>query len=189
MTEVRPVVTSQSSEVSQLNTSFILNLMLKPRYVSAKVYYWGGGKLTPQKLEVFTKSRSALSVSSGNGHFAVITVEKQLYTWTVRAYSILTNEIIRINWVSVLVEFARVYSWDGGTAWSWRQGCVQIPETRSGLRGDSHQASGLRRRLHAVCFRSENINISSCFSFNLKGSFPNVIDLICTRVVRLLLKY
>ena len=38
--EVTPVVTSKSSEV----------------------YHWGGGKLTPQKHELFAKGRSALQV-------------------------------------------------------------------------------------------------------------------------------
>ncbi|ELT98382.1 hypothetical protein CAPTEDRAFT_123860, partial [Capitella teleta] len=45
------------------------------------VYSWGGGKLTPQQLEVFTKGHSALQVSAGHAHFAVVTVERELYTW------------------------------------------------------------------------------------------------------------
>ena len=49
-----------------------------------QVYFWGGGKTTPQRLELFSKGRSALCVSAGKGHFAVLTVEKKLYTWAVR---------------------------------------------------------------------------------------------------------
>ena len=39
--------------------------------------------MTPQKLELFTKGRGAVCVSVGKGHFAVLTVEKKLYTWEV----------------------------------------------------------------------------------------------------------
>ncbi|KAK2194294.1 hypothetical protein NP493_116g01001 [Ridgeia piscesae] len=58
--EVLPVVTSKCSEV----------------------YIWGGGRMTPQKIDMFTKGRSALQVSAGHSHLAVITVEKELYTWS-----------------------------------------------------------------------------------------------------------
>ena len=37
--------------------------------------------MTPQKFDVFTRGRSALQVSTGQAHFAVVTVEKELYTW------------------------------------------------------------------------------------------------------------
>lgn len=59
--EVVPLVTSRSSEL----------------------FYWGGGKQTPQRLEGFSKGRSALQVSLGGAHYAVVTVEKEVYTWTV----------------------------------------------------------------------------------------------------------
>ncbi len=39
-TEMLPVVTTKSSEV----------------------YYWGGGKVTPQKIDTFQKARSAIQV-------------------------------------------------------------------------------------------------------------------------------
>ncbi|KAI0220100.1 Serine/threonine-protein kinase Nek9 [Lamellibrachia satsuma] len=58
--DVLPVVTSKCSEV----------------------YIWGGGRMTPQKTDMFTKGRSGLQVSAGHSHLAVITVEKELYTWS-----------------------------------------------------------------------------------------------------------
>ncbi|XP_072166539.1 serine/threonine-protein kinase Nek9-like [Diadema setosum] len=46
-----------------------------------EVYYWGGGRLTPLKLEAFKDGNSALQVSAGHAHFAAVTVEKELFTW------------------------------------------------------------------------------------------------------------
>ncbi|KAG7466419.1 hypothetical protein MATL_G00164470 [Megalops atlanticus] len=48
---------------------------------SREVYFWGGGKFTPQKLDAFKGGSSAQHVCSGETHFAVVTVEKELYTW------------------------------------------------------------------------------------------------------------
>ncbi|XP_063039488.1 serine/threonine-protein kinase Nek9 isoform X3 [Engraulis encrasicolus] len=48
---------------------------------SREVYFWGGGKFTPQKLDMFKGGSSAQHVCSGENHFAVVTVEKELYTW------------------------------------------------------------------------------------------------------------
>ncbi|VDI27488.1 NIMA (never in mitosis gene a)-related kinase [Mytilus galloprovincialis] len=48
---------------------------------SSEVYQWGGGKFTPQKQDIFTKGKSAVQVAVGNSHFAVVTMEKELYTW------------------------------------------------------------------------------------------------------------
>ncbi|KAH9492964.1 Serine/threonine-protein kinase Nek9 [Bulinus truncatus] len=46
-----------------------------------EMYQWGGGKMTPQKLEVFTREKSPMQVAAGHSHFAAITFEKELYTW------------------------------------------------------------------------------------------------------------
>ncbi|XP_062587241.1 serine/threonine-protein kinase Nek9-like isoform X2 [Saccostrea cucullata] len=46
-----------------------------------EVYQWGGGKLTPQKQDIFIKGKSAIQVAAGHSHFAVVTMEKELYTW------------------------------------------------------------------------------------------------------------
>uniref|UniRef100_A0A3P9KAZ9 non-specific serine/threonine protein kinase n=1 Tax=Oryzias latipes TaxID=8090 RepID=A0A3P9KAZ9_ORYLA len=48
---------------------------------SREVYYWGGGKFTPQKLDSFKAGSGAQHVCAGENHFAVVTVEKELYTW------------------------------------------------------------------------------------------------------------
>ncbi|XP_072284243.1 serine/threonine-protein kinase Nek9 isoform X5 [Pyxicephalus adspersus] len=48
---------------------------------SSEVYVWGGGKSTPQKLDVFKGGCRARQVCAGDAHFAVVTVEKELYTW------------------------------------------------------------------------------------------------------------
>ncbi|KAL3968999.1 homeobox protein NOBOX [Sarotherodon galilaeus] len=48
---------------------------------SRDVYYWGGGKFTPQKLDTFKAGSSAQYVCAGENHFAVVSVEKELYTW------------------------------------------------------------------------------------------------------------
>uniref|UniRef100_A0A673BJH9 non-specific serine/threonine protein kinase n=2 Tax=Sphaeramia orbicularis TaxID=375764 RepID=A0A673BJH9_9TELE len=48
---------------------------------SREVYFWGGGKFTPQKLDTFKGGSSAQHVCAGESHFAVVTVEKELYTW------------------------------------------------------------------------------------------------------------
>ncbi|XP_054423228.1 serine/threonine-protein kinase Nek9 isoform X1 [Pteronotus mesoamericanus] len=48
---------------------------------TSEVYVWGGGKSTPQKLDVIKSGCSARQVCAGKTHFAVVTVEKELYTW------------------------------------------------------------------------------------------------------------
>ncbi|KAK7142942.1 hypothetical protein R3I94_012326 [Phoxinus phoxinus] len=48
---------------------------------SREVYFWGGGKFTPQKLDMFKGGSIAQHVCAGETHFAVVTVEKELYTW------------------------------------------------------------------------------------------------------------
>ncbi|XP_028677922.1 serine/threonine-protein kinase Nek9 [Erpetoichthys calabaricus] len=48
---------------------------------SSEVYFWGGGKFTPQKQDAFKGGCSAHQVCAGETHFAVVTVEKELYTW------------------------------------------------------------------------------------------------------------
>lgn len=50
---------------------------------SRDVYFWGGGKFTPQKMDMFKGGSSAQHVCAGESHFAVVTVEKELYTWAV----------------------------------------------------------------------------------------------------------
>ncbi|XP_011615278.2 serine/threonine-protein kinase Nek9 isoform X1 [Takifugu rubripes] len=48
---------------------------------SREVYFWGGGKYTPQKMDMFKGGSCPQHVCAGESHFAVVTVEKELYTW------------------------------------------------------------------------------------------------------------
>ncbi|CAG10614.1 unnamed protein product [Tetraodon nigroviridis] len=48
---------------------------------SREVYFWGGGKYTAQKMDMFKGGSSPQHVCAGEGHFAVVTVEKELYMW------------------------------------------------------------------------------------------------------------
>lgn len=54
--------------------------------MSMQVYIWGGGKATPRKLDIFKDGKAAAQISSSKNHYAVISVEKELYTWTVSYY-------------------------------------------------------------------------------------------------------
>ena len=49
--------------------------------VTSEIYWWGGGKMIPQKLEVFNDGNTGIDIATGHSHFAVVTVEKELYTW------------------------------------------------------------------------------------------------------------
>lgn len=80
---------------------------------TSEVYVWGGGKSTPQKLDAIKSGCSARQVCAGNTHFAVVTVEKELYTWVVSERNcrkglrvgesrLLTVYELRIRWTSSL---------------------------------------------------------------------------------------
>ncbi|XP_051879694.1 serine/threonine-protein kinase Nek9 isoform X3 [Pristis pectinata] len=89
----RPVISSRrplmEDRVSQLNAPARKTRLNAPADPSiavvtsrfSDVYYWGGGKATPQKLDLFKSGRSAQQVCASNTHFAVVSVEKELYTW------------------------------------------------------------------------------------------------------------
>eukprot|EP00116_Pleurobrachia_bachei_P010723 sb/3470985/ len=50
--------------------------------LSSEVFIWGGGKTSPQAINLFKKDRGAVSVCVAPKHFCVVTVEKELYTWS-----------------------------------------------------------------------------------------------------------
>ncbi|XP_063957945.1 serine/threonine-protein kinase Nek9-like isoform X1 [Lytechinus pictus] len=50
-------------------------------FTNSEVFYWGGGRLTPLKLEAFKDGNRALQVAAGHSHFAAVTVEKEIFTW------------------------------------------------------------------------------------------------------------
>ena len=72
----------------------------------SEVYVWGSGKQLPKHVEFFNKENAPLhvniknafifkklnnlfyfnQVAAGSSHFAVINVEKELYTWSVNIY-------------------------------------------------------------------------------------------------------
>ncbi|XP_069771956.1 serine/threonine-protein kinase Nek9 isoform X2 [Narcine bancroftii] len=89
----RPVINSckalMEDRVTQLNAPARKTRLNAPADPSiavvtsrfSDVYFWGGGKTTPQKLDLFKSGRSAQQVCASNTHFAVVSVEKELYTW------------------------------------------------------------------------------------------------------------
>lgn len=61
------------------------NLSIPTQVISSKlseVYTWGGGTRVPKRIDFFQRECAALSISLGRSHFAVVTVEKELYTWS-----------------------------------------------------------------------------------------------------------
>uniref|UniRef100_A0A8D2ZTR7 non-specific serine/threonine protein kinase n=1 Tax=Scophthalmus maximus TaxID=52904 RepID=A0A8D2ZTR7_SCOMX len=89
LTEKRRKILDLEERVALLNSA-----MKKPKLSTAsespvavvttrsrEVYFWGGGKFTPQKMDMFKGGSSAQHVCAGESHFAVVTVEKELYTW------------------------------------------------------------------------------------------------------------
>ncbi|XP_064621666.1 serine/threonine-protein kinase Nek9-like isoform X2 [Lineus longissimus] len=83
--------TAINMKVTELNTgakrkrmvseASILETIPVVKAKQSEVHLWGGGKTTPQKLEMFKEGKGALQVAAGHSHFAVVTVEKELYTW------------------------------------------------------------------------------------------------------------
>nr|XP_022334597.1 serine/threonine-protein kinase Nek9-like isoform X1 [Crassostrea virginica] len=69
-----------SRKLRQLSTVSIETVPIIKSKIT-EVYQWGGGKLTPQKQDIFIKGKSAMQIAVGHSHFAVVTMEKELYTW------------------------------------------------------------------------------------------------------------
>lgn len=59
---------------------------------TSDVYIWGSGRYTPKKLDIFSK-KTAVQVSCGVNHFAVVTVDKELYTWCSAQKSTISGEL------------------------------------------------------------------------------------------------
>ncbi|XP_076465660.1 serine/threonine-protein kinase Nek9-like [Babylonia areolata] len=72
---------NSSSRKLRLSTSTASVMQPVVTSKMCEVYQWGGGKITPQKLEMFTREKSPIQVATGHFHFAAITFEKELYTW------------------------------------------------------------------------------------------------------------
>ena len=76
-----PLLRRISSQRSLSGTPMTPTAPVSVSTLASDVFTWGGGKLVPQKLEPFFEGRSGMQVSSGFSHFAVITIEKEVYTW------------------------------------------------------------------------------------------------------------
>jgi len=51
----------------------------------------------PQRQDIFVKGHSAAQVAAGYSHFAVVTMEKELYTWAVSLCCLFSNVTIVIT--------------------------------------------------------------------------------------------
>ena len=70
-----------SSQRSVISTPQTPTTPMSVSTLASSVFHWGGGTVVPQKLETFTEGRSGMQVSAGFSHFAVVTIEKEVYTW------------------------------------------------------------------------------------------------------------
>ncbi len=68
------------SSISTQNSNFQFPIIASKL---SEVYVWGGGKLLPKRIEFFKNENAPLVVAIGSSHYAVITVEKELFTWSV----------------------------------------------------------------------------------------------------------
>ncbi|XP_065832874.1 serine/threonine-protein kinase Nek9-like isoform X2 [Oscarella lobularis] len=70
---------SSSSSTPPRRSSSVLSSVIAD--LTSEVYCWGGEWKEPHKVDVFSEDRAPCRVSAGHCHFAVVTVNKQLYTW------------------------------------------------------------------------------------------------------------
>ncbi|XP_066935662.1 serine/threonine-protein kinase Nek9-like [Clytia hemisphaerica] len=78
---VPPLLRRISSQRSVVSTPLTPTAPVSVSTLASSVFTWGGGKVVPQKLETFAEGQSGIQVSAGFSHFAVITIEKEVYTW------------------------------------------------------------------------------------------------------------
>lgn len=69
---------SLSNEICMSNTNN-QNAIIASKL--SEVYQWGAGKLLPKSIDFFKNNKAPYSISLGPNHFAVITLERELYTW------------------------------------------------------------------------------------------------------------
>lgn len=146
---------------------------------SREVYFWGGGKFTPQKMDMFKGGSSAQHVCAGESHFAVVTVEKELYTWAVSIDASLRHLCLRCTCLCAFLPGTFLTSTserprrnqDGGPTRSWRSGLVPAAQKGGEATGESHTTGGVRGRLH--CLRHWWVRIAP---WKLRGLFSSVAD-------------
>ena len=68
-----------ASQARQLSASNAAQKIIASK--TFECFVWGGGKLIPKPIETFTDSHAPYQVSLGPTHYAIITLEKELFTW------------------------------------------------------------------------------------------------------------
>lgn len=118
---------------------------------SREVYFWGGGKFTPQKMDTFKGGSSAQHVCAGESHFAVVTVEKELYTWAVSIEPSLWERdtgsscscaLLQRTFSTLSSECPR-WSQDGGPAGARRPGFIPAAKEGREAAGEGHPTGGM----------------------------------------------
>lgn len=118
---------------------------------SREVYFWGGGKFTPHKMDMFKGGSSAQHVCAGESHFAVVTVEKELYTWAVSIDPLLLERYTgsSLSCASLQITFQTfsserpMRSQDGGPAGARRPGLVPAAKEGGEATGEGHPTGGV----------------------------------------------
>ena len=76
-----------NGQLNALNTTNAASTTLNYHSIIAsklsEVYTFGGGKFLPKQVEFFKKEHAPLFATLGSSHFAVLTSEKELFTWGV----------------------------------------------------------------------------------------------------------
>src|SRR5690606_30085635 len=82
-----PATANSSSQSTQTSSSQFQFPIIASKL--SEVYIWGGGKLLPKRVDFFKHENAPLKVAIGLSHYAVITVEKELFTWSVKLITII----------------------------------------------------------------------------------------------------
>jgi len=129
---------------------------------TSEVYVWGGGKSTPQKLDAIKSGCSARQVCAGNTHFAVVTVEKELYTWVVSERSCRKGVRVGADSPNPLLSVCE----PGRVKWA-----SSLEKERSDCNG----------HCEAICFGADpSLPRQACFWEKFSIMTGSVGDLLCT---------
>lgn len=89
-----------------------MNSNLQNAIIASKLseaYQWGAGINLPKPIDFFRNNNAPFCVSIGHSHFAVVTLEKELYTWAViilceNKFSNFTDKNYSIRLAMVILE-------------------------------------------------------------------------------------
>lgn len=73
----------ENSSITSMTSQNLCNSQYQNQVVASKlseVYVWGGGKFTPKQLDFFKNENAPLHLACGSFHYAIINVEKEIYT-------------------------------------------------------------------------------------------------------------